>query len=153
MGKFTLNIDLGNAAMAEGEHVAGALRAVADKLEGGYTSGPIIDENGNTAGSFELDESEPEEGPEFGDLDVTPFLRDDDGALPEGVHHLHDFENGAMVEDAAGAIFHVIDAGPVQGSVEIASEMNVHAYFDVSTLVKRYRPTGEPQSQDFGPQS
>ena len=64
--KFTLKIDLGNAAMLTGEDIAGALREVARKIEReatcsvnddgeeqiDETGGGIIDDNGNRVGSW-----------------------------------------------------------------------------------------------------
>lgn len=51
--RFTLAIELGNAAMQSGPDVADALRTVADKIEHGLEArGPIIDANGNTVGTY-----------------------------------------------------------------------------------------------------
>lgn len=52
--KFTLNIQMGNAAMEEPDHVADALRMVALKLENGHKDGFIYDLNGNKVGTFIL---------------------------------------------------------------------------------------------------
>ena len=65
--KFTLTITLGNAEMTTGEHLAGALREVADKVEAlgdadlsddGLdiydAGGGIRDNNGNTVGKWSL---------------------------------------------------------------------------------------------------
>lgn len=51
---FTLEITLGNAAMADAFHVAAALRQVAESLEQAERSGRIYDDNGNSVGSFRL---------------------------------------------------------------------------------------------------
>jgi hypothetical protein len=51
---FQLKIQLGNAEMDTPEHVAAALRRVAEKLDAGFTYGPIADVNGNTVGSYDL---------------------------------------------------------------------------------------------------
>ncbi len=61
---FTLKIQLGNAAMLNGLHVAEALRRVAATLErtGGLDdSGRIRDFNGNTVGEWDLEGAEPDE--------------------------------------------------------------------------------------------
>lgn len=51
--RFTLTIELGNAAMQSGPDVAAALRAVADRIEHDLEArGTIRDENGNTVGSY-----------------------------------------------------------------------------------------------------
>ena len=52
--KFTLNIDCNNAAF-EGDtdaEVARILKEVAEKIEGGASSGTISDINGNRVGYF-----------------------------------------------------------------------------------------------------
>lgn len=55
MGTFTLEIQLGNAAMQTPEDVALALRELAERLEGsGPTEGMVRDENGNTVGRWTL---------------------------------------------------------------------------------------------------
>lgn len=51
--RFTLTITLGNAAMQTPDHVAGALREVADGIEAGRElDGTVPDANGNTVGSY-----------------------------------------------------------------------------------------------------
>lgn len=55
---FSLRIELGNDAMQTPEDIVEALRSVARKLEGGDTEGTIRDLNGNTVGSFEIEEDE-----------------------------------------------------------------------------------------------
>lgn len=50
---FTLTIGLGNAAMQTPEHVAGALRDAAEKVEQhSATAGVVVDGNGNSVGEF-----------------------------------------------------------------------------------------------------
>lgn len=50
---FALRIEVGNAEMSEPEHVARALRAVADELDrDGFDHAVIRDENGNTVGGY-----------------------------------------------------------------------------------------------------
>lgn len=51
-GTFTVTIQLGNAAMENTDHLAEALRGVAGQLESGRTEGRVMDENGNTVGSY-----------------------------------------------------------------------------------------------------
>lgn len=54
---FSLDIDLGNAAMKDGEDVAEVLRKVANELEAGKTDeGIIFDLNGNRVGGFAFDQ-------------------------------------------------------------------------------------------------
>lgn len=50
--RFTLNINIGNAAMTDPYDIAQALRRTAERVEHGYTEGPISDVNGNTVGEF-----------------------------------------------------------------------------------------------------
>jgi hypothetical protein len=52
---FKLEIETGNAEMCELEHVAGAVREIAEEIAAGTQEGPVRDANGNTVGSFELD--------------------------------------------------------------------------------------------------
>lgn len=66
MGKFVLNIELGDDAMQEPAHVAEALRELAeriDELEPDETdaSGKVLDDNGNTVGEWTY-ENEGREG-------------------------------------------------------------------------------------------
>lgn len=59
MDSFSLDIDLGNAAMQSPEDVADALRATADKLDAaaGYVGeGAIHDANGNRVGGWGFDQ-------------------------------------------------------------------------------------------------
>jgi hypothetical protein len=51
---FTLTIEMGNAAMDTREDLASALEKVAEKLRNGRDGGSVVDENGNTVGTFEL---------------------------------------------------------------------------------------------------
>ena len=53
-GEFSLTITLGNAAMSEPEHVAAALRSVAEQIEDHGRIGEcrIRDANGNTVGRY-----------------------------------------------------------------------------------------------------
>jgi len=52
--RFTLSIELGNAAMQTGRDVADLLRRVADRLDDGLPDGPrpVRDLNGNTVGYY-----------------------------------------------------------------------------------------------------
>ena len=55
---FTMTIDSSNAAGEDeptGELVR-ILRLVADRIDDGYTQGPLLDLNGNTVGLFEFDD-------------------------------------------------------------------------------------------------
>jgi hypothetical protein len=56
---FIASITLGNDAMQTAEDVAGALRTIADQLEGGVPPGqhPIRDVNGNTVGHWAVNVS------------------------------------------------------------------------------------------------
>lgn len=62
-GKFTLSIELGNAAMRKRRDVARALRDVAARLTRRSDDGALMgtglvrDENGNTVGEWHLDRS------------------------------------------------------------------------------------------------
>jgi hypothetical protein len=67
MAHFTLNIELGNAAMESPQDVAAALRKVADRLErieSVEANGRIGDLNGNTVGSWNYAPPESEEDEE-----------------------------------------------------------------------------------------
>lgn len=52
MDTFTLTITLGNDAMREPDDVAQQLEIIAGKLRDGYTSGKVVDVNGNSVGEF-----------------------------------------------------------------------------------------------------
>lgn len=59
-GTFTLNIDLGNDEMQNPQHVAAALRELANKLDQLDTSttqagAKILDDNGNDVGKWEYE--------------------------------------------------------------------------------------------------
>ncbi len=54
LGDFTLTIATSNDAMNEPIDVAFALRRVAQRLSDGDTSGRVMDQNGNTVGTFEF---------------------------------------------------------------------------------------------------
>jgi hypothetical protein len=62
MARFTLEIELGNAAMQTGEDVAHALRVAAAALEEvGCSRSSIWDVNGNRVGVWTLEAVESEE--------------------------------------------------------------------------------------------
>ena len=52
---FEIHIDLGNATMKSAYDVMSALRAVINRLSRGEESGKVMDENGNTVGSWEIE--------------------------------------------------------------------------------------------------
>jgi hypothetical protein len=54
-GTFKLEIELGNDDMQTSDHIAEALRNVADQLDRGAPGGRIVDENGNTVGRYEVE--------------------------------------------------------------------------------------------------
>ena len=56
MAKFTLEITLGNDAMQTTEDIADALQRTASKLESGYRTGNIMDLNGNSVGSYAIED-------------------------------------------------------------------------------------------------
>jgi hypothetical protein len=49
---FSVTIDLGNAAMRNPEHVIDALRRVATMMEGGAYEGTVMDNLGNSVGTW-----------------------------------------------------------------------------------------------------
>lgn len=57
--KFTLNIELGNAAMQSGPDVANALERVWTEVDDGHTEGTIRDLNGNTVGVYGFEAAPP----------------------------------------------------------------------------------------------
>jgi hypothetical protein len=57
MGNFDLNIEMGDDAMQTGDDVADALEFVATRLREGYTSGLIVDVNGNRVGVYKFTEA------------------------------------------------------------------------------------------------
>jgi len=64
MSYFHLKIELGNAAMLNGRHVADALRRVADRLEQSgarQDDGRIADRNGNKVGQWSINCPEAED--------------------------------------------------------------------------------------------
>ena len=56
MAKFTLEITLGNEAMQTPEDIADALRKAASHVQGGYGNGVIRDVNGNSVGSYDIED-------------------------------------------------------------------------------------------------
>jgi len=51
-GRFTLKIELGNAAMSSEADIAEALAQIAGRVSAGETIGEIRDANGNTVGEY-----------------------------------------------------------------------------------------------------
>jgi len=130
-GKFTLEIELGNAEMRTPEHIAAELRVLADQIEETPVDhGSITEVNGNTVGKFTM--ALPEEEAEFGEIWWASFTKDDEGEFPDYAKPLHEFERGSLIEDAEGRLFNVVGNGPVQGSVEVVDDDEVHAYLDVA---------------------
>ncbi|HEY3435502.1 MAG TPA: hypothetical protein VGK41_07590, partial [Solirubrobacterales bacterium] len=81
---FTLSISLGNAEMKTGEHVAEAVRTVAQDLADGSTDGNVFDVNGNRVGSWTLalpDQADPADVCTCGE---PRELHGDDGSCPDG---------------------------------------------------------------------
>jgi hypothetical protein len=58
---FTLNIELGNAAMQWPRELAAAVEFVAEQIRDGVIAFPVMDENGNKVGSWELPNGYPPE--------------------------------------------------------------------------------------------
>ena len=57
---LTVKIKTGNAAFEDGNletELARILRQLADKIENGYTEGKLMDINGNSVGTYELEAS------------------------------------------------------------------------------------------------
>ena len=52
MEKFTVDIELGNAAMDSHEDICDALAEIQKKLASGEFEGVVIDGNGNTVGTW-----------------------------------------------------------------------------------------------------
>lgn len=57
ISKFQAKFKLGNAEFSEPEHVALALRELADKLEAGQLRGRVLDINGNEVVEFEAEQA------------------------------------------------------------------------------------------------
>jgi phage tail tube protein FII len=55
--RFVVKIEMGNDAMQTEADLAGALRDIIDELEIGTTYGNLRDVNGNTVGTFMIDQS------------------------------------------------------------------------------------------------
>jgi hypothetical protein len=55
-GTLKLEIETGNAAMSEADHLADALRFVARCIDRGDVEGAIHDENGNRVGTFWMED-------------------------------------------------------------------------------------------------
>jgi hypothetical protein len=56
MAKFTLEITLGNYAMQTPEDIADALQKAASHVQAGYGNGVIRDVNGNSVGSYAIED-------------------------------------------------------------------------------------------------
>jgi hypothetical protein len=88
-------------------------------------------------------EWEPPEGEQvnitrFGEPEVTPFTKDADGEWPGDTLYLYELSDGELFEDAEGRLFNRVGHGPVQGSVEIVDDDCIHAYWDVTTRVRKH---------------
>jgi hypothetical protein len=83
---FRLGIELGNAAMSTPADVGRALEKVAAGLVAGgwdgIESGRIRDENGNTVGSWDVED--PPEDPHCGECGLDP---EHDGHMPSCSHY------------------------------------------------------------------
>lgn len=60
MRKFVLEIETNNAAFEHPGELPGLVRNVADFLSRGRTEGGVMDSNGNTVGTFQFLDDEPE---------------------------------------------------------------------------------------------
>lgn len=83
---FKLTINMGNDAMREAEHVAGALNRTVDAVACGFTNGAIIDDNGNTVGRWEFVLGPPSEFEECDECDET-IPPAPGGSLTNMFHH------------------------------------------------------------------
>ena len=54
MNEFSLNIELGNDSMRDGEDIAWALEQVTRSVRQGYLSGSVVDANGNNVGEWQF---------------------------------------------------------------------------------------------------
>lgn len=50
--KLSITIESGNAAVEDSREVAALVQNVAERIEGGFTEGRIVDYNGHAVGSF-----------------------------------------------------------------------------------------------------
>jgi hypothetical protein len=92
-------------------------------------------------GDAEAQQIDDDDGPRFGEVELTPFRPDGDtGENPEGTVRLDGLENGALFEDEQGNLFNIVSQGPMQGSTEIVDDEETHAYYDCGALVKRHGP-------------
>lgn len=114
MDSFSLDIDLGNAAMQDAADVAHALRDVADRLDGSAgTDGPIHDDNGNRVGGWGFDQLADKRTPP--ERDMIPVNRNVLAALCRSLeagqharakrHALAGFEDAARGLRGSGDAF------------------------------------------------
>jgi hypothetical protein len=59
--KLTITIESDHGSMSEPEQAADTLRQIADKLEEGYTSGPVYDDEG-ACGNWTYDDADHDIG-------------------------------------------------------------------------------------------
>lgn len=88
---------------------------------------------------YEREQEEAEE-PRFGEVELRPFVTDDDANFPDDTLYLYEVSDGVLFEDAEGRLFNRVGHGPVQGSVEIVDDDELHAYWDVTTRVRLHGP-------------
>lgn len=87
-------------------------------------------------------------GPIFGELELQEFTYIDGEDPGDGSQRLDRFAHGTLVEDKAGNLFNVVGYGPVQGSVEIVDDNEVHAYYDGDTKLRCHAHAPDPQSKN-----
>ncbi len=94
MAKFTLEIELGNDAMNSASDIAGALIKVAKRIEMNNYSVEssivrgIMDENGNSVGSWEIDTAPDIKTSDNEDPDICPHCEKRNTNLIEGTSPL-----------------------------------------------------------------
>lgn len=72
----------------------------------------------------------------FGEIELSPFRKDADDNWPENTDYLYNLTDGQLFEDSEGRVFNKVGHGPVQGSVEIVDDDQLHAYWDVTTRIR-----------------
>jgi hypothetical protein len=60
-GEFSMKITLGNDAMQTTQHVSAKLREIAERIDRGQDGGKVMDDNGNSVGSWDLSLPDEEE--------------------------------------------------------------------------------------------
>ena len=132
-----VEIEIANDATLEPSNQAQLLRSIADRIEGGYTKGPVIDYNGNKVGHFHVG---------------SPLMRFDGLKATLSEEAIEDlFQERLDGEPFQGHIFELMDVVKESFRADPVDVLGYQGmYFEVpEEYIEQYKVKGEDYLNDY----